>query len=494
MISYIYKENDNEEFELKSKLNIMKSSALQYFLFIVFLGIIVVRNRYVFYEEKKMSGVNFEEDLLLSFDGIECAYKFSLEQPIKTWMKTYITIQLDKLNKCSKAKYELLEKNGGSVFRVEAYSIYEIVSSMAVYIGNETYRAELILSFPRKYTIMILLSYVNGLGMESKHHVKPLLRQIPGSPIDAVVRLGQTPLNIRRHCKINESGQLPGRWVKCGKAIPNLERCGAWTTGDFDFDKLHGFRWLPYLCQHHQYTNDGIKKCFARNGWDDIVFAGDSHMRYRAYHWATRLYGSCHSCAKTYIKLVFEQVPRIEWIFDARGTRLPLTFPNISVPYEKYIHPKVRRSKFSWPFPPDAMQAKLFILNFGHWLLRETNDIKFIHEKLHAYGKAAQILQQIGKKVVWVNTNSLPWRTDSAVIKWRENTSPYRVKQFNDVADKIMQEYGIPTVNAFQISNGRIGATHDQTHYTKKLSGNDFGGVVENAITNAIVNLLCNPY
>ena len=44
----------------------------------------------------------------------------------------------------------------------------------------------------------------------------------------------------------------------------------------------------------------------------------------------------------------------------------------------------------------------------------------------------------------------------------------------------------------YQISDGRIGATHDQTHYTKKLVGNDFGGVVENAITNSIINLLCN--
>ena len=55
-----------------------------------------------------------------------------------------------------------------------------------------------------------------------------------------------------------------------------------------------------------------------------------------------------------------------------------------------------------------------------------------------------------------------------------------------------MGHYGIPVVDAYQISDGRIGATHDQTHYTKKLVGNDFGGVVENAITNSIINLLCN--
>lgn len=502
MISYIYKKNEEEKNNnnnnnTKSDLNtlttstIMKTSIFHYLLFIFFVCILLHRNRYVFYEENRTRGL--EDDVQFDFRGVECAFKFDIQHPIKSWEKTHVTIQYDDNNKCAGTKHTMLRKNGGAVFRVQAYSIYELVSAMAVHAGNETYTAELLLSFPRKYTIMVLLCYVNGLGMEQKYHVEPLLTQIPGSPVDVMVRTGLAPPRIMRHCSSNESGTAPGRWVKCGRALPSIERCGAWTSGDFDFDKVHGFRWLPYFCQHHQYTNDEIKKCFARNGWDDIVFAGDSHMRYRAYHWATRLYGSCHSCAKTHIKLVFGQVPRIEWIFDARGTRLPLTFPNITLPFEKYIHPKVRRSKFSWPFPPDAMQAKLFILNFGHWLLRETNDVKFINQKLHAYAKAASMLQKQGKTVVWVNTNSLPWRTDSAVIKWQENTSPFRVKHLNDVADVIMGQYGIPTVNAFQISNGRIGATHDQTHFTKKLNGNDFGGVVENAITNAVINLLCNP-
>ena len=195
---------------------------------------------------------------------------------------------------------------------------------------------------------------------------------------------------------------------------------------------------------------------------------------------------------KTHIKMVFEKVPRIEWVFDARGTRLPLSYKNISLPFEKYIHPKVRRSKFSTPFPADALNSKVFILNFGHWVLRESyGHTEFIEKKLLAYAQAAKNLINEGKVVVWVNTVSLPWRMDRAMENWRENTSPSRVKHFNEQADRIMKLYGIPLVDAYHVSDGRVGATHDQTHYTKKLPGNEYGGVVENTVSNIIFNKLC---
>ncbi len=391
----------------------------------------------------------------------------------------------------------MIEIQEGSVFRVQAYSNQEIVTKTAAYVDNHTYAAELFLTTPGRYSILVMLTYINGDSLEERFHVTPILKQVRGSPYNIIVMANKIPDGISQYCTKEESGSALGRWVKCGNIFgdiyPPLERCGPWQTDiSFDFDRVHGFRWLPYTCQYHQYTNDELKKCFARNSWNSLVFAGDSHMRYRAYHWVTRLYGACHSCAKTHIKMVFNKIPRIEWIFDARGTRLPLTYDNITLPYEKYMHPKVRRSKFSKPFPSDAMDSKLFFINFGHWVLRESTDIEFIRRKVRAYADSIMNLRSSGKHVLWINTVSLPWRSDQAVVEWRENTSPSRVKQFNDIADRIMREYGIPSIDAFQISDGRISATHDQTHYAKRLVGNDFGGVVENAISNTIINLLCN--
>lgn len=226
-----------------------------------------------------------------------------------------------------------------------------------------------------------------------------------------------------------------------------------------------------------------------------ISCTGDSHMRYRTYHWVTRLYGGCRGCIKTYIKMVFDKIPRIEWIFDARGTRWPMTFPEISFPNEVYVHPKTRRSMFSKELPSTVFDVNLFILNFGHWILRESTQEEFMEEKLRAYVEAIRKMnatREGKKKFLWVNTVSLPWRDDKAVVEWIENPSPSRVAQWNQLSDSFMRAHGIQIVDAFQISNSRIGATHDQTHYAKRLKNGDCGGVVENAISNTIANALCN--
>ena len=432
------------------------------------------------------------------WESIACVYNVSYDQTAIAWSYHTVTINLQPSRNCSVEVQKLIRIKDGSTLRVQAYSNQELVTASAVYISNGSYEANLLLTLPGKYIIIVMLTYINGENLEKRHHVRPILKQIQGSPYELSVLPSSIPSHITRYCTRKESGEVRGRWVRCGNVYgdtyPPLERCGPWQNDiNFNFDHIHNFRWLPYTCQLHQYTNDDLKRCLARNRWQSLVFAGDSHMRYRAYHWVTRLYGACHTCAKTYIKMVFNKIPRIEWIFDARGTRLPLTYANITLPFEKYMHPKVRRSKFSTPFPEDSMAGNLFLMNFGHWVLRESTDYEFMSEKLSAYAESLKNLKRSGKEVVWVNTVSLPWRTDQAVVEWRENTSPSRVHQFNELADKYMRMNGIPIVDAFQISNGRVFATHDQTHYTKRLPGNDFGGVVENAITNSIINALCNP-
>ena len=429
----------------------------------------------------------------------DCAYTVTMKKKVAVWERFTITIQFESSKTEDECSFD--DQNGGSTFRIQLYSIYEMTSKTTAYMGNGTYQADVLLTIPGKYVAMVFVTYIHHQASETRYHVRPLLQQLKKSPFEVIVlRRNLTKAfaepslqtSSSRYCTQNTSGTVEGRWVKCGSILPQIERCGPWQSAEFDFDKINGFHWLPYTCQYHTFTNDEIKRCFARRGWDSIVFAGDSHMRYRAYHWATRLYGACPGCVKTHIQMVFEkQVPRIEWVFDARGTRLPLSFQNITLPFEKYIHPRVRRSKFSTPLSSGAQNSKLFLLNFGHWMLREAHDAEFMERKLHAYARSAKYLMAEGKTVVWVNTVSLPWRLDKAVKLWRENTSPRRVKHFNTIADRIMKSYGIPIVDAYSVSDGRIGATHDQTHYTKKLLGNEYGGVVENAISNVIFNKLC---
>lgn len=149
---------------------------------------------------------------------------------------------------------------------------------------------------------------------------------------------------------------------------------------------------------------------------------------------------------------------------------------------------------FSKELPSTVFDVKLFIMNFGHWVLRESTQKQFMQDKLNAFAEAVQKMNTTDgkKRFLWVNTVSLPWRDDKAVVDWIENPSPSRVEQWNKLSDSVMRKHGIQIVDAFQISNSRIGATHDQTHYAKRLSNGDCGGVVENAISNTIANALCN--
>ncbi|KXJ17732.1 uncharacterized protein LOC110233383 isoform X2 [Exaiptasia diaphana] len=383
---------------------------------------------------------------------------------------------------------------GQSKFRIQAFGSKEMVTGTAMHVGNDTYEAKLQLSFADEYIFMVILTFLNKNHLEYRVHHNAILQHVVSSPFESRVAEGTRPAGYTRYCTREESGTAPGRWVECGK-LEGIEDCGEWQLNQvYDFDQIHGFHWVPFSCQLHHYSNDEIKKCFAKNGWSNIAFTGDSHMRYRTYHWVTRLYGGCRGCIKTHIKMVFDKIPRIEWIFDARGTRWPMTFPDVKIPNEVYVHPKTRRSMFSKELPSTVFDVKLFIMNFGHWVLREITQKKFMQDKLNAFAEAIQKMNGTDgkKRFLWVNTVSLPWRDDKAVVDWIENPSPARVEHWNKLSDSVMRKHGIQIVDAFQISNSRIGATHDQTHYAKRMSNGDCGGVVENAISNTIANALCN--
>lgn len=426
-----------------------------------------------------------------------CLYTVQLPQEAQAWQVVSFTISPTTTDKCSLAARSKIRGNarGNSNFRIQAFGSQEMVTGSVTHIGNDTYNATLRLTFAGEYIILVILTYINNDSLEYRHHTKAVLQHVVNSPFDLPVSPGPYPRGYTRYCSQEESGTAPGRWVECG-SIPGIERCGQWQLDPlYDFDQIHGFHWLPYFCQLHHYSSDEIKKCFAKQGWSEIVFTGDSHMRYRTYHWVTRLHGSCHGCIKTHVKMVFDKIPRIEWVFDARGTRWPLTFPNISMPHEIYVHPRTRRSMFSKELPSSVFSGKLFLMNFGHWILRESTKRRFMAEKLRAFVEAIQAMNNSGeapKRFLWVNTVSLPWREDRAMIEWLENPSPTRVAQLNGLTDQAMRLGSVQIVDAFQISNSRIGATHDQTHYAKRMERGDCGGVVENAISNVIANALCN--
>lgn len=297
-------------------------------------------------------------------------------------------------------------------------------------------------------------------------------------------------------------------------------RCGGWQRiPNFDFDGRHGYFWLPYSCQLHYYNDHEMKTCLAKNNWERIVLSGDSHSRYRTYHWVTRLYGACLNCGKNHVKTEFDLVPKIDWVFDARGTRWPATFPkSIRRPNEFYIHPKTRRSLFSYALPNSTLNGDLYVINFGHWILREMTFKTYMAKKVAAFLQALKLMSSTGKsskfqemasdivkmvetrtefkgkrkRFLWVNSVSLKWHEDEEVFKWRMTPSPSTINYLNFFLDEAMKDAGFQIVDAFQISNPRLTAIHDGTHYAKVFPNGVCAGVVENAVTNVILNALCN--
>ena len=395
---------------------------------------------------------------------------------------------------------------GRTSFRGEATSEFEVLVLDIKHVSGDVYRGGFKPSFGGEYKITVLLTYVNGENFNYSSHRASIMTNIEGSPFVLSVESQPPPEDITRYCSQLESGTARGRWVRCG-SLRGIEECSKWQVDvRFDFDKLHRFFWLPYSCQLHYYSDHEMKVCLAKNGWEKIIFTGDSHTRYRAYHWVTRLYGNCFGCDKTRIATRFGLVPKIEWVFDARGTRWPATFPSISKPTEIYINPKTRRSMFSDPLPESIDDGDLYLMNFGHWLLREVTFDKFMVDKLRAHIEAVKFWNssrefRLGSKVwaadkpkrfLWVNTMSLRWREDEDVRNWTMTPSPSNIGYMNSFIDRAMKDEGIQVVDAFQVSNGRLNAVHDATHYAKVFLEGVCAGAVENAVTNLILNALCN--
>lgn len=252
-----------------------------------------------------------------------------------------------------------------------------------------------------------------------------------------------------------------------------------------------------------------MKHCLLKNDLKRIVFTGDSHSRFRTYHWVTRLHGTCPNCSKNQIKTIFNDVPRVEWMFDARGTRWPATFPMfIRRPNEIYVESRTRRSVFSYELSNSILEGDLYIMNFGHWILREMTFNNFIRAKITSFIEAIQKMNQTlysseklenshvtttsKKRFLWVNNLSLKWREDHQVINWTMTPAPSTTSYLNSILDNAMKDVGIQVVDAFQISNPRLSAVHDATHYAKVFPDSLCGGSVEHEVTNVIINALCN--
>ena len=72
--------------------------------------------------------------------------------------------------------------------------------------------------------------------------------------------------------------------------------------------------------------------------------------------------------------------------------------------------------------------------------------------------------------------------------------SPSNIGYMNSFIDRAMKDEGILVEDAFQVSNGRLNAVHDATRYAKVFLEGVCAGTVENAVTNLILNVLCNEW
>ena len=70
--------------------------------------------------------------------------------------------------------------------------------------------------------------------------------------------------------------------------------------------------------------------------------------------------------------------------------------------------------------------------------------------------------------------------------------APNTIDYVKSIIDTAIRQAGIQLVDAFQVSNARPRPSFDCPHYAKMFQGITAAGVVENAVTNLILNALCN--
>lgn len=112
------------------------------------------------------------------------------------------------------------------------------------------------------------------------------------------------------------------------------------------------------------------------------MFIGDLYMCYRIYYWVMWLYGLCYGCIKIYIKMVFEKILCIEWVFDVCGICWFFIFFNILMFYEVYVYLRIRWFMFFKGLFLLVFSGKFFFMNFGYWVLWESIKILFMVDKI----------------------------------------------------------------------------------------------------------------
>lgn len=138
-------------------------------------------------------------------------------------------------------------------------------------------------------------------------------------------------------------------------------------------------------------------------------------MCYRMYYWVIWLYGFCYGCIKMYVKMVFDKILCIEWVFDVCGMWWLFMFLNILMFYEVYVYLRIRWFMFFKGLLLFVFSGKLFFMNFGYWILWESIKEIFIRDKIYVFFEVIWVMNWIGegkKRFIWLNIVSLFWRED----------------------------------------------------------------------------------
>ena len=127
---------------------VMKNTTISYLLFVFFILIMMLRTRFLFYEDR--AELQYESEVRTEDErgDVSDAYIFVVQGPVRSWRNFSLHIEANT-NSEYWAKHvdpvtgKRIEDTGGSVFRVQAYSNVELVTAMAVYVGNVSFFIDL---------------------------------------------------------------------------------------------------------------------------------------------------------------------------------------------------------------------------------------------------------------------------------------------------------------------------------------------------------------
>jgi hypothetical protein len=290
--------------------------------------------------------------------------------------------------------------------------------------------------------------------------VTPMLRDFYLAEVPIVVPKARTTARVAPCCSLCRKADVPGRWLLSPTVAPLLSKTCPPTAGapqchsrsaviaDPSMLNERMMRWQPYGCS--LLPSSDHEACRAR--LQHVCFFGDSQTRH---------------IFDTFVHPAFNT--NLSAWYGGLG---PESDSDFSLPSYTFI-PMLWGNELG---AHDLRNCSTIVANFGQWPLSAASgktvngtDISWpwspsqFLRQVDALANQLQAAVRAGKRAWWTTIGTHPY-VDQFVDGMDFRSDPYLLL-FNNIASTVMQQYGIPIIDTYSITDTFKDLAYDSAHY-----------------------------